>query len=499
MQFSAVMTGETATDLSAHVLREDGQEDLCFAMWRPSTGRERLTAIIQDPILPRPGERSVHGNASFEPKYGLRAAQKAADVGKGLAFMHSHPFGTGWQALNDGDRVAETRLANVARELTGLPLVGMTLAGDRGWSGRVWRGVGREVNPAKCESVRVIGDAFSATFNPTLLPVPPVSETQIRTVHTWGEEIQAAVARLRVAVAGAGSVGMQIADVLGRTGVQRIGVFDFDTVEMHNLDRLRGAKRLDVHLNRSKAHVARRLLAEGSTAVDPDHQVYELSVCEPEGFERILDFDLVFSCVDRPWPRHVLNTMAYADLIPVIGGGLRAFRHTDGSLRNAYWRSTVARPGRPCLACLGQYDPGLVQVERDGSLDEPSYIANLPDDLPLKQRENVAAFSASVAASLLQQFVSYVAHPSGFGDPGPLRYSARDHTAERLPTDCSDQCVFPGSVGSGDARLDPSGRHAVAEKARRERSDISHRVRAVRWLDHRLEDVGKKLHKLAAR
>lgn len=498
MRFSAAMTGETATNLVTHLLREDGQEDLCFAMWRPSTGHERQTAIIQDPILPRPGERSVHGNASFEAAYGLRAAQQAARDGKGLVFMHSHPLGNGWQVLNEGDWVAEARLANMARELTGLPLVGMTVAGDQGWSARVWRGVGREVNPAACETVRVIGDTFSGTFNPALLPVPPVSEAQVRTVHTWGDEIQGAIARLRVAVAGAGSVGMQILDVLGRTGVQNIGVFDFDTVEMHNLDRLRGARPRDVHLRRSKVHVARRLLACGSTAADPDHEVYELSVCEPEGFERLLDYDLVFSCVDRPWPRHVLNTMAYADLIPVIEGGLRAFKHNDGSLRNAYWRTTIARPGRPCLSCLGQYDPALVEVERDGSLDDPSYIANLPDGSPLRARENVAAFSASVASSLMQQFVSYVAHPSGFGDPGPLRYSARDHTVEPIATSCSDHCLFSRWEGCGDDRLDPTLGHAAAKKARRRRADVALSVRIARWLDDRLDDAGRIFRGLMA-
>lgn len=496
MRHSVVMAGTTASELATHLLRQDGQEDLCCAMWMPSSGEGRLTAILQNPLLPRRGDRHVHGNASFEAAYGLRAGEQAAKDGKGLAFMHSHPHARGWQTLNEGDRVAESRLANIARELTGLPLLGLTLAGDQSWSARIWHGVGAETFPVDCESVRVVGDTLSVTFNPTILTEPDVSETQLRTVHTWGEETQADIARVRVAVAGVGSVGMQIADVLGRTGVQRVGVFDFDTVEMHNLDRLRGSRRLDVHLRRPKAHVAHRLLAEGSTAANPAHDFYELSVCEPQGFARLLDYDVIFSCVDRPWPRHVLNTIAYADLIPVIEGGLRVFRHDDDSLRNAYWRSTIARPGRPCLACLGQYDRGLIEAERDGSLDDPSYIADLPEDSPIRHRENVAPFSASVATSLLQQFVSYVAHPSGFGDPGPLRYSARDHSVEFNSTACSEHCLFSVTTGSGDARVDPTDRHRVAEEARRERAEASPTVQILQWLDDRLQSVQRRLHKL---
>ena len=497
MRRSVAMTGSTEAELADHLLREDGQEDLCFGTWRPSTGRRRGTAILRQAILPSRGDRRVHGNASFEPAYTLMAVQEAAAAGVGLAFMHSHPMGRGWQSLNETDRIAERRVANLARELTGLPLVGLTLSGDRCWSGRVWEGAGREVTPVPCETVRTVGATFDATFDDSILPVPQPSEMQDRTVHTWGEEIQSKIARLKVAVAGVGSVGMAIADVLARTGLECVGVFDFDTVESVNLDRLRRASRMDAFLRRSKADVARRLLAEGSTAERPRHEFHELSICEPEGLSRLLDFDLIFSCVDRPWPRHVLNVIAYADLIPVVEGGMTAFRNVDGSLRNAYWRSTSVRPGRPCLACLGQYDPALVQVERDGSLDDPSYIANLPPDSPIRRRENVAAVSASVVAALLEQFTTYVAHPSGFGDPGPLRFSLRDHSVKRLDTACRPGCPYPLGVGAGDARLDPTGSHAAAEQARRARSTVPVRVAVLRALSAGHHALGERLTRFA--
>ena len=348
-----------------------------------------------------------------------------------------------------------------------------------------------------CETVRTVGDILAVTFDDRILRVPQASGMQDRTVHTWGEEIQAKIARLRVAVAGVGSVGMAIADVLARTGLECVGVFDFDTVESVNLDRLRGASRMDALLRTSKADVARRLLAEGSTAATPRHEVHELSICEPEGLNRLLNFDLIFSCVDRPWPRHVLNVIAHADLIPVVEGGMSAFRNVDGSLRNAYWSSTVVRPGRPCLACLGQYDLALVQAERDGSLDDPSYIANLPPDSPIRRRENVAAISTSVAAALLEQFVACVAHPSGLGDPGPLRFSLRDHSVERRQTACRDRCPYHQRVGHGDTRLDPTGSHAAAEQARQARARVPVHIAVLRLVAAGHRAFGERLARLA--
>jgi len=183
--------------------------------------------------------------------------------------------------------------------------------------------------------------------------------------------------------------------------------------------------------------------------------------------DALLDFDVIFSCADRPWPRHVLNTVAYSDLIPVVDGGLRLDPMPGGGLRNAVWRSQVVTDGRPCLVCIGQYDPAHVQVERDGSLDNPAYIAGLPAGSALRANQNVSALSIAAASALLNQFLCLVVAPSGLGDPGPLRYDLARHRIQ--PADvvtCAADCPYPQSVADGDRRLDPTDVHAVAERTR---------------------------------
>jgi hypothetical protein len=467
---STAMSGTVADALRAHLVRTDGQEDLCFATWGPSTGRRRLTALVIEPLLPGEGERQVHGNASYEMAYALRAAKAAAERGEGIAFMHAHPGGRGWQRLNDTDRRAEASIANLAREVTGLPLVGMTLAtGDGSWSSRLWNeGRGREVSYSTCESVRVLGSELRVSFNDALRPPPLPRSTQRRTIHAWGKHVQADLARLRVLVAGAGSVGLYIVESLARTGIEHIAVMDFDRVEFVNLDRLHAATHLDALLRRPKIDIARRILRQASTAEKLRHELFETSVCEPAGLEALLDFDVIFSCVDRPWPRHVLNTVAYADLIPVVDGGLRLDPMPSGGLRNAVWRSQVVTAGRPCLVCIGQYDPAHVQLERDGSLDNPTYIAGLPAGSALRANQNVSALSIAAASALLNQFLSLVVAPSGLGDPGPLRHELARHRIE--PADvlaCAVDCPYQQSVSDGDRRLDPSAAHPMAERLRR--------------------------------
>jgi hypothetical protein len=45
-RLSVAMTDTVADKLANHLLRLDGEEDLCFAIWHPSVGRTRTTAVI---------------------------------------------------------------------------------------------------------------------------------------------------------------------------------------------------------------------------------------------------------------------------------------------------------------------------------------------------------------------------------------------------------------------------------------------------------------------
>ena len=59
------LTSQLHDDLTRHLLRRDRQEDVCFAVWHPSGGSERVPALLSGLVLPEPGDRNVHGNASF--------------------------------------------------------------------------------------------------------------------------------------------------------------------------------------------------------------------------------------------------------------------------------------------------------------------------------------------------------------------------------------------------------------------------------------------------
>jgi len=443
----------TAIDRQAreHLLRLDGQEDLCFGLWRVSKGATRTTGLIERLLVPLDGERNVHGNVSFEPAYLERAMAEAAGSGAGLALLHSHPMGRGWQRMSRDDVFAEQSNAAAVFGATSLPFVGMTLAGDGGWSGRFWeRTAPRTYLIAWCATVRIVGDRLSVTYNDSLAPAPRQTESQLRTISAWGDDDQAHLVRLRVGIVGAGSVGGMVAETLARTGFEDINLIDFDQIETHNLDRLNYATKR--HVGWLKVDMLAEYLRSCATAENFTVSTTAAPVYEEQGYRAALDCDVLFSCVDRPWGRYVLNLMAYSHLIPVIDGGIRARRNRSGKLAAADWRAHTATFERPCLQCLGQYDPGHVQAEREGLLDDPKYIEGLPDDHELRTRQNVFAFSMSCASLQTLQMLALVLAPLDLPNPGSQMYHfVGGFMEEPIYGKCHRECLFPSLVALGDS------------------------------------------------
>ena len=487
MTYSAALPYDIHFQAIKHLLRSDHQEDLCFALWYPSHGRERTTALIHEIILPQPGERFLHGNASFSPEYFERAIGLAIAANAGLAFLHSH-VGPGWQGMSKDDILAEEGHSAATKGATGLPLVGMTLGTDESWSARFWvKTAPREYERQWCSNVRVIGKQLALTYADVIIPKLQIKIEQTRTVSAWGAKIQEKIARLHVGVVGAGSVGSIVAEALARMGIAHISLFDYDSIERINLDRLLHATQRDIRLHRSKVESLSHYLKQSATADPFSIKTYENSIIEENGFRGALDCDILFSCVDRNWPRSVLNFIAYAHLIPVVDGGIRLEINQKGiGIKRGDMRAHVSGPGHKCLECLGQYDPGLVPVERDGYADDPRYIEGLPLNHPFKTHQNVFVFSLETAGLEVMQMLSMLASPSGLAVPGAQLYHFIPGCLDSDFSDCQPNCFYQTLIARGDrSSINVVGQDQSAEKARAERIKYRRKIilQFLNWLD----------------
>ena len=452
MKFEVALSAEADSASSSHLLqhfrKNDFQEDLCFGLWRPSTGDQRYTALVYEILLPQEDERLLHGNTSFQPKYLARAISAARRGQAGLAFMHSHP-GSGWQGMSNADVEAERDILAYPAGATGLPLVGLTIGTDGYWSSRFWERDGEGMQRHWCAKTRIVGSkSYRIYSNDHVDPPPKRKEVLRRTFDTWGHDAQTIISRLRVGIVGLGSVGSIVAEAMARIGVTRITLIDPDVVEEHNLDRLLYATTRDIGIR--KVQIASEAIGRNSTADSVDVIALPNSIHDTEAYRAALDCDVIFSCVDRPLARDVLNYIAQAHMIPVIDGGVSV--ETDASkdsLFSAHWRAHLVTPYHQCMRCSGQYNSSNVVMELDGSLSDPSYISNLPES-ERNRNQNVFPFSLSVAAMEVNLMIRYVLSPDWWPLVRQQDYQFVTADLRTINEECGPHCSFRERRLQGD-------------------------------------------------
>lgn len=452
-KFSAVIPFDLNNDLISHLIRKDKQEDLVFALWNPSEGNQRFTALIKMAIWPKKDDRNIHGNVSFNASYFKRVCSIAVKEKCGIALLHSH-IGNGWQAMSTDDILAELKIAETTETFTGLPLVGLTVSRDGMWSARVWsyNNVTKKFKHQWANNVRIVGKEFDVHYTDSLNQPVIFEEYFKRTAIVWGQENHKKIARLNIGIVGLGSVGSMVAESLARMGMQNITLIDFDTIEKHNLDRLVGSTKKD--LTRLKTEIATREIKKSATAQKCTIIQSPYKISKEIAYRTALDCDIIFSCVDKPRARYILNHLAFNHLIPIIDGGLQVRFNNVYKFIGCEWQVQTVTPNRPCLECLNAYDPYQVALEKDGLLEDPSYLKGLPLEVRTqKNSENIFPFSMNLASMEIFQFIEFVTKIAGV-DWGTQRYRFSDaFISNYTDKTCKHNCSFPKGIADGDKYL----------------------------------------------
>lgn len=446
--FSTVLPEALNDDLKEVLIRKDGQEDLLFALWTPSVGNNRYTAVVNEIIFPEDGDRNIHGNASYNYQYLFRVCNIAMQKGMGIALLHSHPS-PGWQNMSFDDIETEKKTFINAYSTTELPFIGLTVGNDGYWSSRVWFYEKQEICKKWAYSVRVAGPKFKIYFNDDLLPSEKPNNRAIRTVNIWGEETHNNVSRLKIGIVGLGSVGSVVADMLSRMGVSDFTLIDYDEVKEHNLDRLSGAFHSDI--GNKKVEVIKEHILKAGTANKINVEISDRKLNKEIAYRKALDCDVIFSCVDKPWGRYILNHLAYSHLIPVIDGGILVEFGENRELNFADWTVHTVVPGKACMQCLNAFNTSDVELEKDGLLDDPEYLSGLTDNHYLNNRENISPFSYNLASLEILHFMALAADivdPDNYGEQ-KFRFK-HGFLSRNGNVKCNSHCDYSNNVGMSD-------------------------------------------------
>ncbi len=224
-----------------------------------------------------------------------------------------------------------------------------------------------------------------------------------RQVRAFGPDVQRLLRTLRVGVVGAGGTGSPLTEQLYRLGVGNLLLIDPDTLEVTNLNRVYGARKLEI--GEYKVDVAARRLraVDLSPNIDPVADTIAFEDCA----QLLSSCDVVFGCTDKELPRAVLTQLALRYCIPVIDMGVLV-NSKDGTLRDVMGRITTLLPGEACLFCRGRISPEGLRIEALSEKDRERQIAagyapELGEPAPA-----VIAFTSAVASLAVSELLHRV-------------------------------------------------------------------------------------------
>jgi molybdopterin/thiamine biosynthesis adenylyltransferase len=165
----------------------------------------------------------------------------------------------------------------------------------------------------------------------------------------------------RVLIVGAGGLGSPISIYLTLAGVGTIGIVDFDTVDVTNLQRQILHQNDDI--GRPKVQSAKDTLL----AYNPDVivNIHEEPITSINAMEIMADYDVIVNGADNFPARYLVNDAAYLSDKPLVDGSILLF---DG-------QATVYLPGKGCYRCLFPSPPPPGEVP---SCAEAGVLGMLP-------------------------------------------------------------------------------------------------------------------------
>jgi molybdopterin-synthase adenylyltransferase len=162
-----------------------------------------------------------------------------------------------------------------------------------------------------------------------------------------GPDARNALAVCNIAIIGLGGGGSHIAQQLAYLGVQHLQLFDSDTAEFSNLNRLIGASLEDARAETPKVEVARRMV----TAINPEISVSANPCAWQLAAPTIRQADVIVSCVDSYATRQDIESTARRYLIPLVDIGMDVF--VTGGQHQMAGQVILSLPNGPCMRCLG--------------------------------------------------------------------------------------------------------------------------------------------------
>jgi hypothetical protein len=418
--------------LNAHLFPGDGDEHGAVLLCGEARTTRRHRLLVREVVAAVDGVDYTPGTRGYRHLSGefvTRQLRRTKDLGLVYLAVHNHG-GRGSVGFSTADLQSHERGYPTLVQVRGGTVGGLVLSEDA-VAGDIWFEDGHReevsVTTIVADGMRQLSDGRSPKSVPNSTSIGP--DVHARQSLVFGEAGQEVLRRLRVAVVGAGGVGMLIIQALSRLGVGEFVVIDPDVVSVTNLSRLPEATRRDaggpersgiaawlMHKlwrpkPRQKVALAERVIRGANTRAVID--VFPADVADDPIARQLRDCDFIFLAADTMLARDVVNQAAYQYLIPTLQVGSKVV--LDPSTRRVVdvygvVRSLGTTPG--CLRCNGLVNVATLTEESLAS-EEQRRNQHYIDD-PEIQAPSVITLNAMSVGWAVNDFMQYA---TGIGRP----------------------------------------------------------------------------------
>ena len=448
--------------LRGHLFPGDGDEHGAVIAAGLVTTRRGTRLLARDLFLAEDGADFVPGVRGYRrltPEFVRDQIRYCRDEKLVYLAIHNHG-GDSAVEFSGPDNCSHERGYPALLDISGQPVGALVLARNA-ITGDIWT-PDRARRPVS-ESV-IVGRNLRRLYPAPPPPPPDADPAYDRQVRWFGARGQALLARMKVAVIGAGGVGLPLVTMLARLGVGELVVIDPDRLDATNLPRMPEARRLDAlmplralpggvqvadRLSTRKVRLARRAARRANpeirfTGIPSD-------VTEPEAARELTDCDYIFLAADGHLARMLVNAVAHQFLIPAVQLGTRI--DTDPGTGAVGDIRTNIRPILPgsggCLRCNKLISPGRLQEESAGKRERERnrYVEEIPAPSVITFNTWAASQAATDFLLMLTELIDPAA-PAGY-----IRFRSRLRNAEPVTP-------IAGKTGCKDCGTTPASRRA---------------------------------------
>lgn len=425
--WSLVVPQPLASALFAHLFPGDGDEHgavIAAGVARSPRGNRLLARelfLAKDGIDYVPGER---GYRMLTAGFVTRHALHCRDEGLAYLAIHNHG-GTDCVDFSPDDLASHDRGYPALLDILRGQPVGALVFARQAVAGDIWLPGGLR---SCLTEARIIGPSIQRLFDSPPPRPKGRDHTYDRQARLFGDAGQDLLRRTKVGVVGAGGVGSLLVEYLGRLGVGWIAIVDPERLDITNLPRVAGSRRLDARtwftverrptwlrqlgarLAAKKVKIARRVLREANRRGRCEVIFGDITIDAVA--RRFADCDHLFLAADTNQARLVWNALVHQYLITGHQVGVKVPVDSEtGQVGEVF---AVARPVTPtngCLWCNGLISSEGLQREAATSaerraqryVDEPDVVA-----------PSVMTLNATVASQAANDFLFAL---TGFTSP----------------------------------------------------------------------------------